>query len=303
MMDDSKKRFQIGFIGSLGFHLFVFLVLAFAGLFAANHVDDKIVEIAVFGGGGGGGGGGGSGMKPADATEADLAAAKANALQNKQQSASQPQQQIKKSDPINTDDIIEKAARQEQVYQQQQNTQVNENVSEEVQTQSKNIAGADVKENTGSGGGYGTGQGSGYGSGSGSGSGTGAGGGHGAGVGTGIGDGTGAGVGTGDGGGYAGGDPSANPAIPPRLLKSRQPSYPSSARSASIEGTTTVRILVGYDGEVESVIVAESSGNAALDDAAVDACYGWRFSGAKNGVGQKIRCYTYVPITFRLRSI
>ncbi len=97
MMDDSKKRFQIGFIGSLGFHLFVFLVLAFAGLFAANHVDDKIVEIAVFGGGGGGGGGGGSGMKPVDATEADLAAAKANALQNKQHSASQPQQQIKKS--------------------------------------------------------------------------------------------------------------------------------------------------------------------------------------------------------------
>lgn len=299
MMDDSKKRFQIGFIGSLGFHLFVFLVLAFAGLFAANHVDDKIVEIAVFGGGGGGGGG----VKPADATEADLAAAKANALQNKQQSASHPQQQIKKSDPINTDDIIEKAARQDQVYQQQQNTQVNENVSEEVQTQSKNIAGADVKENTGSGGGYGTGQGSGYGSGSGSGSGTGAGGGHGAGVGTGIGDGTGAGVGTGDGGGYAGGDPSANPDIPPRLLKSRQPSYPSSARSASIEGTTTVRILVGYDGEVESVVVAESSGNAALDAAAVDACYGWRFSGAKNGIGQKIRCYTYVPITFRLRSI
>ena len=105
------------------------------------------------------------------------------------------------------------------------------------------------------------------------------------------------------GGGYAGGDPSANPAIPPRLLKSRQPSYPSSARSASIEGTTTVRILVGYDGEVESVVVAESSGNAALDAAAVDACYGWRFSGAKNGIGQKIRCYTYVPITFRLRSI
>ena len=273
MMDDSKKRFQIGFIGSLGFHLFVFL----------------------------GGGGGGGGVNPADATEADLAAAKANALQNKQQSASRQQQQIKKSDPINTDDIIEKTTRREQLYEQQQNTQVNEKISEEAVTQSKNIAGADVKENTGSGGGYGTGQGSGYGSGSGSGSGTGTGGGHGAGVGSGIGDGTGAGVGTGDGGGYAGGDPSANPAIPPRLLRSRQPNYPSSARSASIEGTTTVRILVGYEGEVESVAVAESSGNAALDDAAVEACYNWRFSGAKNGVGQKIRCYTYVPITFRLR--
>lgn len=62
-------------------------------------------------------------------------------------------------------------------------------------------------------------------------------------------------------------------------------------------------IYIVSSGEVESVIVAESSGNAALDAAAVDACYGWRFSGAKNGVGQKIRCYTYVPITFRLRSI
>ena len=31
------------------------------------------------------------------------------------------------------------------------------------------------------------------------------------------------------------------------LLRSRQPNYPSSARSASIEGTTTVRILVGYE--------------------------------------------------------
>ena len=65
------------------------------------------------------------------------------------------------------------------------------------------------------------------------------------------------------------------------MLRSRQPNYPSSARSASIEGTTTVRILVGYEGEVESVAVAESSGNAALDDAAVEACYNWRFSGAK----------------------
>lgn len=63
MMDDSKKRFQIGLLGSLGFHLFVFLLIAFAGLFAASHVDDKVVEIAVFGGGGGGGGGG---AKPAD---------------------------------------------------------------------------------------------------------------------------------------------------------------------------------------------------------------------------------------------
>ena len=39
-MDDSKKWFQIGLFGALGFHLFVFFVLAFAGLFAANHVDD-----------------------------------------------------------------------------------------------------------------------------------------------------------------------------------------------------------------------------------------------------------------------
>ena len=302
MMDDSKKRFQIGLLGSLGFHLFVFLVIAFAGLFAASHVDDKVVEIAVFGGGGGGGGGG---VKPADPTEADVAAAKAAALQNKQQPAAQQrsamQQSPKSAETIKADDIVEKTTRREQSAAQQQSATVNEVPAEQAQQQSKNIAGADVNENTGSGGGYGSGQGTGYGSGTGAGSGSGSGGGHGAGTGSGIGDGTGAGIGTGEGGGYAGGDPSANPAIPPRLVRSRQPNYPGSARSASIEGTTTVRILVGYEGEVESVVVAESSGNAALDAAAVEACYGWRFSGAKNGIGQKIRCYTYVPITFRLR--
>ncbi|MCD8360125.1 MAG: TonB family protein, partial [Acidaminococcaceae bacterium] len=221
-------------------------------------------------------------------------------LQGRQQNTGQ-QQEIRQTDPINSDDIIEKTTRGEQVYEQRHVAQSDSTSAEQAVQQSKNIAGAEVKENTGSGGGYGTGQGSGYGSGSDSGSGSGSGGGHGAGAGTGIGNGIGAGVGTGEGGGYAGGDPSANPAIPPRLVRSRQPNYPGSARSASIEGTTTVRILVGYEGEVESVVVAESSGNAALDAAAVDACYSWQFSGAKNGVGQKIRCYTYVPITFRLR--
>lgn len=141
--------------------------------------------------------------------------------------------------------------------------------------------------------GSGTGHGSGTGSGVGPGSGSGSGGGHGSGQGTGIGS----SVGPGSGGGI-----SSAPAVPPRLVRSPQPVYPSAEKNAGIEGTVSLRLLVGYDGNVEEVTVRGSSGNANLDAAAVAACYKWRFTSAKNGSGQKIRCYINIPITFRIRN-
>lgn len=141
--------------------------------------------------------------------------------------------------------------------------------------------------------GKGTGHGSGTGSGTGPGSGSGSGGGHGSGHGTGTGSGTGPGSGDGI---------STMPAVPPRLVRSPQPNYPSAEKNAGIEGTAHLRLLVGYEGNVEEVTVRSSSGNANLDAAAVAACYKWRFTSAKNGSGQKIRCYINIPITFRMRS-
>lgn len=138
--------------------------------------------------------------------------------------------------------------------------------------------------------GRGTSIGSGDGSGTGSGSGSGSGGGSGSGHGTGIGSGSDPGTGT-----------ASNPSVPPRIIRSVQPKYPSTERNARIEGTAIVRLLINTDGSVEEAVIVSSSGNSNLDNAAVNACYKWKFISAKNNVGQKIRCYANLPITFKLR--
>lgn len=130
----------------------------------------------------------------------------------------------------------------------------------------------------GSGGGHGTGHGTGTGSGIGTGSGSGSGGGHGAGHGTGVGDGVGPGI-------------ARNPKVPPRVASTAAPVYPQALRDAGIGGRVVVRGVIGIDGRVESAEVVRSSGNSTLDNNAISAFYKWRFSPAKNDVGQKVRCY------------
>lgn len=146
-----------------------------------------------------------------------------------------------------------------------------------------------------SGKGKGTGQGSGTGSGIGPGSGSGSGGGHGSGYGTGTGSGNGPGSGSGSG-------ITSSPAVPPRIIKSYQPSYPSAERNAGIEGTVSIKFLIGTDGSVEDITITSSSGNANLDNAAANACRKWRFTAAKNSSGQPVRCYASIPITFKIRN-
>ena len=113
------------------------------------------------------------------------------------------------------------------------------------------------------------------------------------GSGTGSGSGTGAGNGAGDGRGV--------PVTPPRVLSAAQPKYPSSARNAGIEGVVGVKMLVNANGKVEEASVVRSSGNAALDEAAVAAVYKWRFSPAKDKFGQKAPCYVTQGIRFDLK--
>ena len=144
----------------------------------------------------------------------------------------------------------------------------------------------------GSSAGTGTGYGSGRGSGTGPGSGSGSGGGHGSGH----------GIGTGSGYGGGTGGVTASPAVPPRIIKSYQPAYPSAERNAGIEGTVVIRFLIDQNGNVEDVTLINSSGNANLDSAAVSAGYKWRFSPAKNNGGSPVRCYASIPITFKIRK-
>ena len=139
-------------------------------------------------------------------------------------------------------------------------------------------AGAKKGSGSGSGGGHGTGHGTGTGSGTGAGSGSGSGGGHGAGHGSGVGDGVGPGI-------------ARNPKVPPRVASTAAPYYPPALRDAGIGGRVVVRGVVGIDGRVESAVVVRSSVNSTLDNNALSAFYKWRFSAAKNDVGQKVRCY------------
>lgn len=128
----------------------------------------------------------------------------------------------------------------------------------------------------------------------GQGDGTGGGNGSGEGMGSGTGTGMGAGSGSGDGPG------SSSEASPPGILARVKPSYPASARRGGIEGTVYLRVHISEAGRTSDVSIAVSSGDASLDNAAVQAVYKWRFIPAKDRVGNSIACYTQVPITFRL---
>lgn len=135
-----------------------------------------------------------------------------------------------------------------------------------------------------------------------SGSGTGQGTGHGSGIGSGTGSGIGAGRGSGTGSGTGSGVGSNTaPPTSPSILSAPDPKYPESARRANIEGTVGVELVIGAQGSVTSAWVAESSGNAALDQAAVDAVYRWRFApGTLNGSPVETR--SRVRVNFGLRQ-
>lgn len=156
MYSGSKGRLKFSFAGSLIFHIFLVILLAFAGIFSTNKVDNKIVEVAIFGGGGGGG------LKPNEV-----------AADGKVQAAEQAVKQTELGNIV--DQITEKY---EQNYRSASSDSINNNVQ-----QSSSSAGANAAENTGTGSGYGSGQGAGAGSGSGVGQGSGDGAGMGAGTG------------------------------------------------------------------------------------------------------------------------
>ena len=60
------------------------------------------------------------------------------------------------------------------------------------------------------------------------------------------------------------------------------PDYPSSARRRGIEGIVVVIVEVQSDGHCENARVSESSGNDALDDAALTAIRKWRYEPRPN---------------------
>jgi len=86
---------------------------------------------------------------------------------------------------------------------------------------------------------------------------------------------------------------------PPVLIKFVAPKYPDLARTAGIEGTVLLRVVVGEDGKVISVSVIQSDVTPAMEKAAIQAARKFLFKPAKQRT-VPVRAAVAVPITFKL---
>lgn len=120
------------------------------------------------------------------------------------------------------------------------------------------------------------------------------------GEGTGSGDGQGSGEGSGSGGGN--GEGAGMAVTAPVVISSVRPNYPRSAKNAEVEGVAYVTLSVDASGNVTEAVIAGSTGNPALDRAAVEAAYQWRFSPALDRYGQPSPCHITIPFQFSLHN-
>ena len=82
-------------------------------------------------------------------------------------------------------------------------------------------------------------------------------------------------------------------------VETRPPVYPPRCLRMGIEGTVRVKVLVGEDGRPQEVTIGKSSGESALDEAAMDAVRTWRFEPARRN-GVPVRAWAIIPIEFKL---
>jgi protein TonB len=103
------------------------------------------------------------------------------------------------------------------------------------------------------------------------------------------------------GAGSANGNGSRNTAvsIQARYSETPKPNYPESARRDGREGRVLLRVLVDHRGRIKFVEINRSSGDEALDRAAVEAVKRWRFHPARNG-DEAVESWLRIPIEFRL---
>lgn len=83
----------------------------------------------------------------------------------------------------------------------------------------------------------------------------------------------------------------------PEAIGKVPPSYPDYARNHGIDGLVVIQALVGKRGTVEDAFVLQSI--PALDDAALDAVWQWRFKPASAN-GDPLAVWVSVPVKFTL---
>lgn len=75
------------------------------------------------------------------------------------------------------------------------------------------------------------------------------------------------------------------------------PEYPMELACDGIGGTVTLEVTVGTEGSVTGATTRESSGQPALDAAALESVRAWRFRPATRN-GQPVEVRIAVPMTF-----
>lgn len=87
---------------------------------------------------------------------------------------------------------------------------------------------------------------------------------------------------------------------PPRVVYNPPPTYPAAQRAARITGRVIFLATIDWRGSVAALVVEQSSGSVALDEAARQAVSRWRFEPTGNGsaITREVR----IPVTFRIAA-
>jgi protein TonB len=89
--------------------------------------------------------------------------------------------------------------------------------------------------------------------------------------------------------------------IDPSATGRFQPDYPLSLIRAEIEGTATVRILIGTDGQVKQVVLVSATNPAFFDATRKQALRYWRFRPATTD-GSPTESWRVMTVKFHLES-
>ena len=85
-----------------------------------------------------------------------------------------------------------------------------------------------------------------------------------------------------------------------RMLAGSPPRYPVESRRKKEQGTVELLLILGFDGAVESISLAKSSGFSRLDDAALSAVRRWRWQPtSRNGAPVKVRGVVEIPFVLQ----
>lgn len=267
--DSDEKREYRAWLGSLAIHVVIFAIVCFTGLFVVvSPPQEQPLDVSLYDADAGGGHHGGGAAAAAAPPPAPSAPAIDDVVLDKKKEELLPK----------IEESFTKEPEKQEIYKKEHNAPV-----APAAVTSPNGHGNGNGDSLSANGGNGSGSGdAGNGSGSGpSGNGNG-------------GSGNGDGPGNGDGNGK-------RPAIAPTLIAAPEPVYPESLRQRNVKGQVIVRIVVGTDGGVMSADIESSSGYGEMDQSALNAAWGYRYTVAYNEYGQAVPFQKRVRITFKLR--